>query len=294
MGSYNAPPDLPYDQREEDGGSLVFDSDALTERMEILGAPVVHLELSADQPVAMVAARLSDVAPDGTATRVTYGLLNLTHRDGHDRTPNRWPPASATGSPSTLNGVAQAFPPGHRLRLSLSTSYWPLAWPPPRAGPADRLRGPQRADAAAAPDPGRRRADRARPSASRRGAAAGDHAADPGQHRWTVTRDLVDYESALEIVKDLGMIRFDDIGLDVTRRAYERYSWVADDFTSVRGESTWSMGFTRGDWEVRTETRTVLTSTATTFKLHARLDAYEGAERVFEHSWRLTIPRDHV
>jgi hypothetical protein len=38
----------------------------------------------------------------------------------------------------------------------------------------------------------------------------------------------------------------------------------------------------------------VLTSTETTFGLHAQLDAYEGAERVFEHSWRLTIPRDHV
>lgn len=39
---------------------------------------------SGRKPVAMVAVRLSDVAPDGRATRVTYGLLNLTHRDGHD------------------------------------------------------------------------------------------------------------------------------------------------------------------------------------------------------------------
>ena len=117
---------------------------------------------------------------------------------------------------------------------------------------------------------------------------------EPPRHRWTVTRDLVDYESALDVVKDLGVIRFDDIDLAVTRRAVERYSWVAEDVTSVRGETTWSMGFARGAWEVRTETRTVLTSTATTFKLHAQLDAYEGAERVFEHSWRLTIPRDHV
>ena len=117
---------------------------------------------------------------------------------------------------------------------------------------------------------------------------------EPARHRWTVTRDLVDYESALEVVKDLGVVRFDDIDLDVTRRAVERYSWVADDVTSVRGETTWSMGFARGDWKVRTETRTVLTSTETTFRLHAELDAYQGSERVFEHSWRLTIPRDHV
>ena len=83
--SYNAPPDLPYDQREEDGGSLTFDGDVLAERMEILGAPQVDLEFAVDQPVAMVAVRLSDVAPDGRATSISYGLLNLTHRAGHDR-----------------------------------------------------------------------------------------------------------------------------------------------------------------------------------------------------------------
>jgi putative CocE/NonD family hydrolase len=90
--SYSAPPDLPYDQREEDGGSLVFDTGALTERCEILGGPVVELDVSATEPVAMIAARLSDVAPDGSATRVTYGLLNLTHRDRRARAPGAGPP----------------------------------------------------------------------------------------------------------------------------------------------------------------------------------------------------------
>jgi hypothetical protein len=69
---------------------------------------------------------------------------------------------------------------------------------------------------------------------------------------------------------------------------------VADDVTSVRGETSWSMGFTRGEWKIQTVTRTVLTSTETSFRLHAQLDAYEASERVFEHSWRLTIPRDHI
>src|SRR6476661_10570154 len=98
--SYNAPPDLPYDQREEDGGSLTFDGDVLTERMEILGAPVVHLEVVVDQPVAMVAVRLSDVAPDGRATRISYGLLNLTHRAGHHQ--------------------PQALTPGERYRVAVT------------------------------------------------------------------------------------------------------------------------------------------------------------------------------
>lgn len=71
--SYNAPPDLPYDQREEDGGSLVFDTEVLTDPVEILGSSTVELDLSVNEPVAMVAARLPAVAPDGQATRVTYG-----------------------------------------------------------------------------------------------------------------------------------------------------------------------------------------------------------------------------
>ena len=45
---------------------------------------------------------------------------------------------------------------------------------------------------------------------------------------------------------------------------------------------------------MQTRTRTVLTSTPTDFRLHAQLDAYERDERVFAHSWRLTIPRNLV
>ncbi len=92
--SYAAGPDLAHDQREEDGGALVFDSDPLDEPLEILGAPVVELELESNRPLAMVAARLSDVAPDDKATRVTYGMLNLTHRERRGRILNRWSLAS--------------------------------------------------------------------------------------------------------------------------------------------------------------------------------------------------------
>jgi uncharacterized protein len=291
--SYNAPPDLPYDQREEDGGSLVFDGEIRTERMEILGAPVVDLMFAVDQPVAMIAARLSDVSPDGRATRISYGLLNLTHRDGHDR-PEPLEPGKRYRVRVMLNAMAQAIPPGHRLRLALSTSYWPLAWPPPKPvrltvfPRASALELPMRPDTGDGelPVPSLGEPEGARPLATTQ--------VTPGRHRWTVTRDLVGYESVLEVVNDLGVVRINDIDLEVTRRADERYSCVADDVDSVRGETTWSMGFARGEWRVETVTRTVLTSTPTDFRLYAQLDAYEGAERVHAQSWRRTVPRDHV
>ncbi|NYI95222.1 hypothetical protein HNR12_001499 [Streptomonospora nanhaiensis] len=289
--SYNAPPDLPYDQREEDGGSLVFNTPVLRERTEILGAPVVELSVSADRPVAMVAARLSDVAPDGRATRVTYGLLNLTHRDSHDH-PEPLEPGRRYRVRVQLNGVAQAFPAGHRIRLSLSSSYWPLAWPPPEPAlltvyPRDSaLLLPVRPlDAPEGTEP--------EPFGEPEGAPrAATTRLEPDEHRWEVRRDLVDYRSALEIVKDNGTVRFDDVGMEVGRRAYEEYESFADDFTSVSGESTWTMRFGRGDWQTTTVTRTVLSCTAEEFLVHATLDAYEGDRRVFSREWSETRPRD--
>jgi putative CocE/NonD family hydrolase len=122
--------EMPLDQRLDDGGSLVFDSEPLAEPLEILGAPVVELQAAADRPVAVLTARLSDVAPGGAATRVTFGVLNLTHRDGHEA-PVPLEPGRAYPIRLALNDIAHAFPAGHRIRLALSTAYWPMVWPAP-------------------------------------------------------------------------------------------------------------------------------------------------------------------
>ncbi|AZM51476.1 peptidase S15 [Streptomyces sp. WAC 01529] len=289
--SYNAPPDLPYDQREEDGGSLVFDSPELTEPVEILGSPRVDLDLSVSEPVATVAARISDVAPDGRATRVTYGVLNLTHRDGTGE-PQPLEPGRRYRATLQLNGVAQSFPPGHRIRLSLSTSYWPLAWPPPRPvllsvyEGSSALRLPVRpvAEPDNAPQRPFEEPEGTEPLATTR--------LSPPDQRWEVRRDLVGYNSALEIVKDRGTVRYEEIGLDAGCRAFERYTSTGDDFTSVAGESEWTMRFARDDWDVSVRTRTVLRCDEENFFVDATLDGYEGERRVFSRTWNETLPRD--
>ena len=124
--------EAPLDQRGDDGRSLVFDTGPLPEDLEILGAPHVTLRLSADRPVAMLALRLNDVAPDGTSARVSFGVLNLTHRTSHEH-----PEPMTPGEPVTvtvqLNSVAHRFPAGNAIRLAISTCYWPMVWPPPEA-----------------------------------------------------------------------------------------------------------------------------------------------------------------
>ena len=127
---YGLAGELPGDQRPDDGRSVYFDTAPLAQRVEIFGAPVLSLGLSADRPSAMIAARLEDVAPDGSSTLVTYGLLNLTHRDGHEQ-PEAIVPGRLYRVTVVLNDIAQAFPAGHRIRVALATSHWPIAWPSP-------------------------------------------------------------------------------------------------------------------------------------------------------------------
>lgn len=291
--SYSAPPDLPYDQREEDGGSLVFDTDVLTEPVQMLGSPSVELEVSADRPVAIVAARLSDVQPDGRATRVTYGLLNLTRRDGQEN-PKPLVPGECYRVRFQLNGAAQVFPKGHRIRLSLSTSYWPLAWPAPEPARLSVYTGTSKLRLPVRP-PAEADEVSLRPFDEPEGALPLHTVQlEPGKQKWTVSRDLVDYESSLDVLKGNGVMHIPDVDLTVTRNTSEHYGWRGDDVTSVRGETTWTMGFRRDDWDVRTVTRTVLECDEKDFFVHAQLDGYEGEQRTLSRNWRVTIPRDLV
>jgi hypothetical protein len=246
----------------------------------------------------MLAVRLSDVAPNGEATRVTYGLLNLTHRDSSEH-PEPLEPGRRYSVDVPLNGIAQAFPAGHRLRLSISTSYWPLAWPPPEpvtvtvlAGDSSLslpVRAPHPEDDARLPDLGEPE-------------AAPDldiTPLEPGEHHWRVVRDLVTDTSTLEVVNDQGSFRIDETGTVVRRATNEWFSVCGNDVTSARGETRTERGLERGDWNVHVATRTVLTCTATDFVLSAQLDAYEqeaghGRRRVYSQDWQRTIPRDLV
>ena len=122
--------EFPDDQQADDEQSLVFDTPPLEETVNIVGQPRVQLALSSDQPVANVIVRLCDVHPTGESTLITYGVLNLAHRNSNE-TPEALIPGKKYGIEVALNHIAYRLPPGHRLRLAISNAYWPLIWPSP-------------------------------------------------------------------------------------------------------------------------------------------------------------------
>lgn len=283
-------PDLPTDQREDDAGSLVFDTPPLAERTEIFGAARVTLELTADRPQGLVVVRLCDVWPEGDSTRVAYGILNLAHRDSHEH-PSPLTQGERYRVQVELDDVAYAFPLGHRIRLSVSNAYWPLVWPSPEAVTLNVF-----ADASELTLPVRPvREETLRPFEEAEGSPPLEQEVlRPDGSQRTVERDLATGESVMRIVDDFGKHRDKTHHLVTSTIARETYRIHPDDPLSAHADIHWTEELERGDWQVRTESRQKMWADREHFYVHAELEAFEGDERVFSRTWDKKIKRDMV
>ena len=281
-------PDLPGDQRRDDALSTCFDGAPLRTPLAIAGAARVTLRLTSDVPVAQLAVRLNDLRPDGSVCRITYGVLNLTHRDNPAR-PAPMPVGRPVEVTVTLDQVAYELPAGHRLRLSLSNAYWPLVWPAPGRSRL-RLSG------------GNLTLPLADSDDTRPVNFAPPQAAPPWPHRVlrpeTHQRETVtEHETGvvtLRIRDDFGAVEDADHGLISDQIAREWWSIHPDDPLSATGRTHWTDRLSRGDWRLRTESWSRMWCDGRDFHLWARVEAYEGDTRIFERDYRQTIARDLV
>jgi len=288
--SYGKTGDQPGDQRWDDSGSLVFDTAPLTAPVEIAGDANLSLCFSVDQPVALAAARLVDVAPDGAGTRVSYGVLNLTHRDSHEH-PEALVPGEVYTAVIPFKHVAQTFRAGHRIRLSLSTEYFPVTWPAPERVTMTifpdrcRLHVPVRHD------------DGTRESAydGPRSAPLLDLAVDsPPAYEWHVCEDRGRGRFSVEVLEHDGAVEITRQGVWLSGDGRELYEFDPDDSRSVIAKLSWTHEMRRAGWHVRTFTETTFTATGEDFVIAARLRAWEGETQVYEQTWEESSPRHLV
>jgi uncharacterized protein len=227
------------------------------------------------------------VHPDGTATRVSFGVLNLAHRDG-----NAEPRALERGQPTTIRIVLDAcgyrFNKGHRIRLSLSTSYWPMILPPPF-------------------DPGvtidLASLDLALPKLGAHRVVAVKEPANPdplhkyiahkaGQTERSVTRSLSSNRTEYHILEDTGLNEHPETGLATRQVRDEIWSISSDDPLSMTGTSVWTCELQRHDWSVRTVATLKMRCTAKEWLLTGEMIAFESEDQIFEKTFEEVIPRD--
>jgi putative CocE/NonD family hydrolase len=279
--------ELPGDQRMDDAGSLTFQTPPLAEQKTYLGRPSLTLTLRANAELANLCARIVDVHPDGTATRVCFGVINLSHRDG-----NADPKPLKPGEPVTvrlsLDACGYRFGEGHRIRLSLSTAYWPMILPPPvdpgvtidiaSLGLAMPLLGDHETFEMKQPD---------NPDPLPKYI---EHA--PSQTRRSVTRDLAAHLTRYDVVEDTGLFEHPGTGLSTRQLKQETWSISPDDPLAMTGISTWTCDMKRARWSVRTVSTAKIACTADDWSISASVLAYDGEKQIFEKTFEKIIPRD--
>jgi hypothetical protein len=264
----------------------------LAEDFEILGAPLAKLAVSADRPNAIVAAVLSDVQTDGSATQVSYGFLNLTHRESHEY-PQPLVPGQVYRITLKLNEIAHHFHRGHRVRLALSSAYWPIVWPSPEPVTLEvdatdsRFVLPVRT---AHPQDGKL----AEFEPVDGGPPLRCQQLTPAKSRWTITMDLASGKQCHERQYDSGACLITDHDWEFGSSNQRRYCIHPDNPLSAHCEvKTWQH-YARGQWRIRIDSKVAMDVTMDTFDIRAELDAYEGDARVFSRNWSQRLPRDHV
>ncbi|MGW0361937.1 CocE/NonD family hydrolase [Streptomyces sp. NPDC002990] len=295
--------DLPPDQREEDAKSACFEFPVgREESVEILGRPSVTLRLRLDVPYGQVVARLCDVAPDGASTLITRGALNLSARRGRDRA-LPWPVGAYEDVTFELHGTGHAFAPGHRIRLAVSSAYWPWIWP--RAGstagwtldPAgSALTLPVRAASPAGEGIVFEPPEQAPPLGVALGVADLGYSPatlDEPRPQRLVVRDVARGTWRLEVDPRPGGTRMYPDGLEYGEDALDVYEIQEADPLSARTRSERRIRLHRPElsWDARIETRSEVSCDEGGFLTSNEVICREGDEVLFHRTWERRLPR---
>ena len=281
-------PEFPGDQKKDDEGSVVFDSPALVEDMEIVGAPTLDLNFTVDRPVAHIAIRLNDVWPSGEVSRITYHLQNLCMRDSREY-PTPLEPGKRYKIKIKLDDIAWKVPKGHRVRVAISTSYFPMMWPAP-----EPVKFTLHAGTSTISLPIRKR-DVKDPEIKFAEAEAAiplnQKIIKKASHKREVRVDSKTGATTLEIIDDFGTQELQDHGMIISAVGRENYSILPGDPLSAKMETHWTESRRRGTWDTRTETFGRLTASKTHWIVWGRIEAYEGKKKVFSREFNEEIER---
>lgn len=284
------PGEMPVDQRFDDGCSLVFDTPPLEENLVLLGASKLRLQISSDKPAANLCARLCDVAPDGSSRRIAYQVMNLTHRNGHEN-PEALIPNQNYDVDIILKACGYEFPKGHRLRIAMSTCYWPLIWPSPYQATLTLQtencyllvprRNPRLEDSFVVFE---------NPES---GPPTPITLLQKGSFERTMKIDLIN-ETASYVTNGQGglfgegVYRLDDIGTSIAHSLKRDLFIQKDDPLSANYKLTQSYEMEKKGLKFRIESKVEMSSTETEYKITGDMQVYENdvpvADRIFDES----------
>ncbi len=279
------PGELPDDQMADDALSLCFDSAPLTEDRDLLGAPSVSLQLRSDKTCGQLAVRLCDVRPDGTSALISHGYLNLRHREGHAQAIDL-PIGQDVSVQVVLDQCGYRLPAGHRLRVAISSSYWPFVWPEAEQATLQVSHGQLRLPVRDLPQGNGWHFDgpkAAQPLPSERLSAV--------QETKKITRDGASGAATLDIVGNRGATRDPHTGLTSSTSVQEQFHIKDTDPLSARSSFRWDREMGRDDWSAQVVGSVEMTADAQDYIVQAELTVLEDEVEIFSRKWESRVAR---
>jgi hypothetical protein len=189
-----------------------------------------------------------------------------------------------------LDACGYRFGEGHRIRLSLSTSYWPMVLPAPsdpgltfdlaslglalpKLGDHQVITLPEPAN----PDPLPKYVELA-----------------PGKTSRRVERDMTAGETRYLIYEDTGLFEHPGTGFATQDIRDETWTIATDAPLSMTGVSTWTCIARRENWSVKTVSVSRIGCTATEWLTSASVTAFEGETQIFHKIFEKGFPRDFM
>ena len=293
-GAGGHPNGLARDLRPDEARGATWTSEPLVDAVSVIGVPVAVLHLTASMPVATCVARLSEVAPDGTSSLVATGVLNLTHRLS-DTDPSPMPTRGLATEEVriALRTTGYRFSPGHRIRLAVLTSLWPVLWPSPIPGELrvhhggatpSRLVLPVLPDDVATPDPPAFRSEQVVMR------EVGSSEEDPPE--WRIEEDVLRGTTTVTIFDGGATTQEDGSRLYASERLVLRASDPDPAVASLDSDVVYR--YSGEGWDADIRARGAITSDAGTFRVRVALDVALDGEPFFAREWREEIPRNLV
>jgi uncharacterized protein len=291
-GAGGAPNGLARDLRPEEALVPTFTSAPLDEPLDIVGFVVAALAWESSVPVATAVVRLADVGPDGTSAQVTAGILNLTHRDSH-ASPAPLEPGVVTEVRVPLRSTAHRFLSGHRIRVSVATSAWPVVWPSPAiADHGLHLGGPGGSRLILPTIPLDGGSDALQPVAFKTTSAGLRDVGSDREERpvWRITQDVIDGSVTVSTSEYAESTLPDG---RTTLYTGERLEMTARDADPAHARMFNEVVYRlREDGsEILVEASGTVRSTATDFHMNVGLRVTLDGAPFFERGWLETIPR---
>lgn len=282
--------ELPSDQSQDDNISICFDTEPLNEDLEFLGEPRLEIEFSVDKPVAYLIARICEVSKEGISERISFRPLNLTHYNSHEF-PENLVSGKKYKATINLNHCGWRIKKGNKLRLALSSTYWPIIWPTSEVANIKLhlsnccLILPQR----------------------RKGLSQdtdqdqnNDVVIPPAEHNWKYLilpsgkkseKSSNNNEIIIETYDNFGHLKSKDHGLEHHMQVWHTYSMKEEDPLSARLVARWETMTKRDGYEMIVKSEHDISSDGKEFLCKISLKALLNNEIFHEKKWNERIQR---